>query len=275
MGGNVPLGYRVENRKLVVVEDEARLVQRIFERFATLGSAFEVAHELNRAGEVTKRRPHNGQLRGGKPWTKGAIYKVLANRVYRGEAVHKGVAYPGEHAPIVDGALWNRAHARMATPARSRAATTRTSVIFGPDGRPMSPTHTRRRGRTYRHYVARAAIEAGYDTAPVTTVPAGDVEAAVLAQPQHLLTTPEMIARAWATAKADSDVPLSEAEVTGLLADFGGLWPELFPAERARLLQLLVERVDVLEDGLELRLKAAGLASLVAELRPRQRKQAA
>ena len=173
----------------------------------------------------------------------------------------------------------------MATPSRQRAATTRAGVpmllkglIFGPDGRPMSPTHTRRRGRTYRYYAARTAIEAGYDTAPVTTVPAGDVEAAVLAQLQHLLTTPEIIARVWTTAQADlnDDVaPISETEVIGLLADFGSLWPELFPAEQARLLQLLVERVDVLEDGLEVRLKAAGLASLVAALRSHSRRQAA
>ena len=170
----------------------------------------------------------------------------------------------------------------MATPARQRAATTRAGVpmllkglIFGPDGRPMSPTHTRRRGRTYRYYVSRAAIEAGYDTAPVTTVPAGDVEAAVLAQLQHPLTTPEIIARVWATAKADPEPPISEVEITGLLADFGSPWPELFPAEQARLVQLLVERVDVLEDRLELRLKAAGLASLVAELRPHNRRHAA
>jgi hypothetical protein len=151
-------------------------------------------------------------------------------------------------------------------------------LIFGPDGRPMSPTHTKRRGRTYRYYVARQAIEAGYDTAPVTTVPAGDVEAAVLAQLQHLLVTPEMIARVWSAARAEGEVAvgaISEREVTGLLADFGSLWPELFPAEQARLLQLLVERVDVQEDSLELRLKAAGLASLVAELRPHMQRPAA
>jgi site-specific DNA recombinase len=68
---------------------------------------------------------------------------------------------------------------------------------------------------------------------------------------------------------------VSEPKVINLLVDFGNLWPDLFPAEQARLLQLLVERVDVLEDGLELRLKAAGLASLVAELRPLNRKHAA
>src|SRR3712207_187874 len=77
MGGNVPLGYRVEARKLVVVEPEAELVRRIFARFAALGSALKVARELNAAGEVTKRRPLNGVLRGGRPWTKGDIYKIL------------------------------------------------------------------------------------------------------------------------------------------------------------------------------------------------------
>ena len=94
-------------------------------------------------------------------WAKSAVYKALASRVYRGDAVHTGVRYPGEHAPIVDGALWNRAQARLAMPARSRATTRATvpmllkGLIFGPDGRPMSPSHTRRRGRTYRCYVSR------------------------------------------------------------------------------------------------------------------------
>jgi DNA invertase Pin-like site-specific DNA recombinase len=102
MGGMVPLGYRVENRKLVVVEEEAQLVRRIFTRFAQTGSALKVARELNEAGLTTKKRPGNGTLSGGRPWSKGAVYKVLANRVYLGEAVHKGVAYPGEHKAILE-----------------------------------------------------------------------------------------------------------------------------------------------------------------------------
>ena len=68
-------------------------------------------------------------------------------------------------------------------------------LIFGPKGRPMSPSHTRRRGKVYRYYVAREAIAEGYANAAITSVPAGDVEAAVLAQVQRLLTAPEMIAR--------------------------------------------------------------------------------
>ena len=146
-------------------------MRRIFDRFAKTGSALTIARELNAAGEVTKRRQCADGARGGKQWTKGAVYKVLANRVYLGEAVHKGMAYPGEHAAIIDQRTWDKAHAVMAEPSHRRGAATRAQMpallkglIFGPNGRAMSPSHTRRRGRIYRYYVTREAIADGYDT---------------------------------------------------------------------------------------------------------------
>jgi hypothetical protein len=230
---------------------------------------------------VTKRRQCASGQRGGKPWTKGAVYKVLANRVYLGEAVHKGLAHPGEHAPIVDQRAWDKAHAVMAEPARRRGAATRAQVpallkglIFGPNGRPMSPSHTRRRGRIYRYYVTREAIADGYDTCPVTSVPAADVEGAVLDHVQKLLAAPELVARTWAVAKREAD-EITEREVTVLLADFAAVWLELFPAEQARIVHLLVERVDVQKEALEVRIRAEGLASLAAELRPPDERRAA
>jgi site-specific DNA recombinase len=96
-----PLGYEVEDRTLVVVEREAAIVRRLFDRLAKTGSALIVARELNAAGQVIKRRPCAHRPRGGRSWTKGAVYKVLASRIHRGEAVHKGFAYPGEHAAII------------------------------------------------------------------------------------------------------------------------------------------------------------------------------
>jgi DNA invertase Pin-like site-specific DNA recombinase len=281
MGGWPPLGYEVGNRRLVVVDREAALVRRIFDRFTKTGSALTVARELNAAGEVTKRRQCTNGLRGGKPWTKGAVYKVLANRVYLGEAVHKGVAYPGEHTPIVDQRAWDKAHAVMAEPPHRRGAATRAQVpallrglIYGPNGRPMSPSHTRRRGRIYRYYVAREAIADGYDTCPVASVSAADVEGAVLDHVQKLLAAPELVARTWAVANRGGD-EITEHEVTTLLADFATVWNELFPAEQARIVQLLVERVDIQEDALEVRVRAAGLAGLVGELRQQDERKAA
>ena len=274
MGGWPPLGYEVENRRLVVVEREAVLVRRIFDRFAKTGSALAVARELNAAGEVTKRRVCTSGPRGGMAWTKGAIYKVLANRIYLGDAVHKGAAYPGEHTAIVDQRTWEKVHAVMAEPTHRRGAATRSQVpallkglIYGPNGRPMSPSHTRRRGRIYRYYVTREAIEDGYDTSPVTSVPAADVEGAVLDHIQKLLAAPELVARIWAAAKREGDYEITEREATVLLADFATVWEELFPAEQARIVQLLVERVDVQEDVLEVRVRSQGLASMVGELR--------
>ena len=282
MGGWPPLGYDVENRKLVLVEREAALVRRILDRFAKTGSALAVASELNAAGEVTKQRACANGARGGKPWTKGAVYKVLANRVYLGEAVHKGIAYPGEHAAIIDQRTWDKAHAVMAEPAHRRGAATRAQVpallkglIFGPNGRPMSPSHTRRRGRIYRYYVTREAIADGYDTCPVTNVPAADVEGVVLDHIQKLLAAPELVARSWATAKREGDDEIAEREVTVLLGDFATVWNELFPAEQARIVQLFVERVDVQEDALEVRIRAQGLVSLVGELRQPDERRAA
>jgi site-specific DNA recombinase len=282
MGGHPPLGYDVRDRKLVVVEREAALVRRIFDRFAQTGSALTIARELNAAGEATQRRRCADATRGGKPWSKGAVYKVLANRVYLGEAVHKAVAYPGEHAAIIDQRTWDEAHAVMAEPPHRRGAATRAQVpallkglIFGPNGRAMSPSHTRRRGRIYRYYVTREAIADGYDTCPVTSVPAADVEGAVLDHVQKLLTAPELVARTWAAAKRGGVDDLTEREVTLLLADFATVWTELFPAEQARIVQLLVERVDVRDDALEVRVRAAGLVGLVAELRPQSERKAA
>ena len=124
--------------------------------------------------------------------------------------MYKGVAYPGEHAATIDQRAWDKAHAVMAEPAHRRGAATRAQVpallkglIFGPNGRPMSPSHTRRRGRIYRYYVTCEAIADGYDTCAVTSVPAADVEGAVLDHVQKLLAAPELIARTCTSSEAE------------------------------------------------------------------------
>src|SRR3546814_6110043 len=91
MGGWAPLGYDVQDRKLVVNAAEATLVRDIFQRFLTLGSATLLVKELDADGARNKR---------GRAFDKGMLYRLLHNRVYLGEAVHKGTAYPGEHQAI-------------------------------------------------------------------------------------------------------------------------------------------------------------------------------
>ncbi|HYF08839.1 MAG TPA: recombinase family protein, partial [Acetobacteraceae bacterium] len=227
MGGWAPLGYDVRDRRLVVNEAEAALVRQIVGRFVRLGSATKLVGELRASGAVNKR---------GKPFDKGQIYKLLHNRVYVGEAVHKGTSYPGEHEAIMARELWDRAQAILAESPRTRAGTSRAQtpallkgLIFGPGGHAMSPTHTRRRGRLYRYYVSQAVLKGIRDACPVGRVPAGEVEAAVVAQVRALLQTPEIVARTWRAAR-EAGSTISEGEVRAALANLDGLWEELFPA---------------------------------------------
>jgi hypothetical protein len=160
MGGCVPLGYGVRDRKLVINDAEAALVRRIFQGFVETESCTKLVQILRAEGATTKL---------GRPLTKSDVYRILSNRVYLGEAVHKGTAYPGEHDAIVTQAQWDAVHAILQVSPRVRVNRTRNTtapllrgLIFDSDGRAMSPSHSRGRGgRMYRYYVSQAVLQGG------------------------------------------------------------------------------------------------------------------
>src|SRR6185295_17277295 len=145
--------------------------------------------------------------------------------------------------------LWDRVQAILAESPRARAGKTRAQspallkgLIFGPDGSAMSPTHTRKGQRLYRYYVSQRILKEGRGACPVGRVSAAEVEAAVVDQLRVLLRSPEIIVATWRAARQTTS-DLSESEVREALDQFDPLWDELFPAEQARIVQLLVERV--------------------------------
>ena len=272
MGGPVPLGYDVRDRKLVVNEADAATVRRVFEVFATIGSATLLVPALRVEGLLTKT---------GRPFDKGAIYKTLNLRTYLGQVTHQGKVYPGEHQAIVAQELWDRAHdiMRESTRVRSNQARRQTpallrGLIFGPDGRAMSPTHTRKRGKLYTYYVSQAVLKGTDDGCTVRRISAGEIEAAVIDQVRALLRQPEVVIGTWHAAQAEAG-DLTEAETREALERLDPLWEELFPAEQARIVRSLVERVEVSPGGADIKLRLDGLASLVRDLRASPVRQAA
>jgi site-specific DNA recombinase len=266
MGGSVPFGYRVENRKLLIHEDEAAIVRAIFSRYIAIGSATTLARSLNAEGITVSRN--------GRPMDKGMLYKLINNRVYIGEAVHKGNVYPGEHKPIIDRSVWDKVHSILTESPRTRASETRRQapallkgLIFAPNGFAMTPTHTRRRGKLYRYYCTTSVMKLSPDTCPVKRVPAAEIEAAVIDQLRMLLRSPEMIVKTWRAVRDEGRGDIGESAVRDALARFDELWDELFPAEQARIVQLLVERVNVAIDGIDIKLRTEGIGLAVAELR--------
>src|SRR3954462_6209513 len=115
MGGVVPLGYRVENRKLMVDESEAEQVRMLFRRYLEIGSVPRLQEELRHSGFVTRqRRLSSGRVIGGIPFTNGPLGHLLRNRMYLGEIKHKGNTYPGEHEAIISHELFEAVQARLA-----------------------------------------------------------------------------------------------------------------------------------------------------------------
>jgi hypothetical protein len=265
MGGFVPMGYDVRDRKLVVNAAEAATVRMIFERFAALGSASTLARALQVERVLNKR---------GKLIDKGFIYKLINNRVYLGEVVHKGTAYPGEHEAIIKQRLWDSVHGILKESPRTRGAKNRSrseallkGIIFTATGTAMTPTYTRKGERLYHYYTSMDLIrnrETLTGSGPVR-LPAAMVEGAVIAEMRRLIGAPEVAARVIAMIQQD-EVRVDERSVIEALRRFNDLWGALFPAEQTRIVRLLVDRVTVGPAGIAVDLRNNGIATLVRDL---------
>jgi site-specific DNA recombinase len=189
MGGPVPLGYDVENKRLVVNQQEADRVRLIFQRYLELSCLTKVAGELRKRGILSKvTRRSNGASRGGIPFTKGPLAHLLKNRVYIGEIVHKQQYYPAEHEPVVDRKLFDAVQEQLGSRALTRRhrqindASLLTGQIFDDRGNRMTPSTAKKRSARYRYYVSCALLQGRKeDAGSIPRVPAPDIEAAVLA----------------------------------------------------------------------------------------------
>jgi DNA invertase Pin-like site-specific DNA recombinase len=195
MGGLPPLGYDGIDKALVVNEREAETVNLIYRRYLELGSVPALKRWLDGQGIVSKRRTFaDGRTAGGVSMSRGAIYQVLSNRLYRGEIAHRGDIHAGNHPAIMEQELWDAVQARLAKGARRRMASAPSSSsrragaeegsslagrAFDAEGNRLSPTYTQRRGRRYRYYVSAALVRGGASRTGIR-VPAGDLEKLVM-----------------------------------------------------------------------------------------------
>jgi DNA invertase Pin-like site-specific DNA recombinase len=265
MGGPVPLGYDVRDRKLVVNEAEAAKVRLIFERYVTLGSLGELAAELDREGVRSKCRIlADGTAYGDRPFSKGAIAHLLKNRVYIGEVTHKGERYPGEQAPLIARALWDEVEAVLQGKRRDDHHATRVEhpsplagrIVDGED-RPMTPRHTTKGTRRYRYYVTAPDTPDGRTPTSGWRLPAGEIEQLVQSRLAAWLGSPSEIVTAM------SDV-VEQTRFQPPIAAAGELAAQVTDATPSDLRNLLLEvdaNVAVRENGLTISLCPDHLAA--------------
>ena len=256
MGGLVPLGYEVHERRLIVNQSEAETVREIFRRYLALGSVRQLMEELNGRGIRSKVRvAKNGKTSGGNSFFRGALYVLLSNPIYIGEIRHKGVRHPGLHESIVDRELWEKTQLLL----RSQAVrgTSRTKAVASPlmgrlfdeSGQSVTPSHAVKGERRYRYYVSRSLIKGTADSAGRGwRLPAPEIERTVAVSACQILSDRIEIAAA-ASGLAGNRLPAIFAGAEG--------WRERLQSEveAGAALSALVDRVELSDIGIRVSLK--------------------
>jgi microsomal dipeptidase-like Zn-dependent dipeptidase len=263
MGGTVPLGYDVKDRKLVVNEAEAETVRHIYRRYAELGSVRMLKELLDRDGIVSKVRVDRfGRTAGGKPLARGALYLMLQNRIYVGEIVHKENSYPGKHEAIIDRTLWDEVQHKLKANRVDRGNGVDTAqprllagLIYDDAGERMTPSHANKKGTRCRYYVSQGLVKGSRRTAPRgRRVPAGDLEALVEDRLRQFLTSETDLYGAIEPHVADVNARI---DLVARAADLAERWPRIEPSGKRAILMALVDRIDLMRETLEVRLPIA------------------
>jgi DNA invertase Pin-like site-specific DNA recombinase len=278
MGGYTPLGYEVKDRKLIIVEKDAEIIRRIFQRFTETRSVTDVCREMAAEGLTTKPiRLKTGGYRNGTPMDKKYISKTLRNPIYVGEIRHKGTIYAGQHEPIISRQLWDRVQAILAEDSWERMGHTQTKhktdallrgLMYGPDGCKYHITYSKKpSGKKYRYYIPKADKRYGYRSSATGMIPADQIEEVVVNLLVGSLQAPESIQGVW-NAVCDKYPGIDEPTVVLAMRRLGEVWKQLFPAEQVRLVNLLIERVQLLSDGVDIIWRESGWRELAGELSP-------
>ena len=269
MGGLPPLGYDVRDRKLVVNQEEAKTVLHTFRRYVELRSVRALKIELDAAGIRSKRRTFaDGTVYGDHKLSRGALYLMLQNRIYRGDITHKGSAYPGKHKAIVDQALWDKVQAVLAenrvdrtTGADAKYPSLLTGLAFDDSGERLTPTHAVKKGTRYRYYVSKSLITgAAKDHSQGRRIPAGNLENLVIGRLRDFL------ADEGAVLSAISNTERNGAQQKRLITrgrKISDELPTLAPDVVRCIVMMLVNRVDIKTEHVAIRVYRQRLRDLL------------
>jgi site-specific DNA recombinase len=184
MGGTIPLGYDLQERKLIVNPGEAKVVCNLYRHYLELGCVSRLKIQLDQQGIKSKIRVSaSGNRSGGMSYSRGALYDILQNRLYLGEIHHKGKSYPGEHQAIVQEQLWEQVQARLKSDhqgsrhgVRANSPSLLVGLLQDSRGSRFTPSHTLNKGKRYRYYICQATSDERGITNGVARLPADDVE---------------------------------------------------------------------------------------------------
>lgn len=265
MGGNPPLGYKPDGRTLAIVEEHAGIVRRIFARYLDLGNVRLVTGALASEGTIApERTATTGRTTGGRPFTRGQIYKLLSNPIYIGEIHHKGQVHAGKHEAIIDRATWDSVQQMLAanlqgerSGSRAQSPSLLAGRIFDQRGEPLVAAHACKGKVRYRYYVSRSLQhDPNASLTDGLRIPALEIETAVSQLLAEALDDPlALLARA--------EMPLESNRLRMILKKAEQLAASVRSKQRATIRDL-VAKVTVQPHEISVELSVTALCAALA-----------
>jgi hypothetical protein len=277
MGGCVPLGYEVKERKLLINKEEAKLVKFIYKEFIENESYCNVAHQLNTLGHRTRlRQQKNGKSIGGQMFEPKAIERILKNPYYKGCVVHRENVYKGEHEAIIDEKIWNKVqeifarHAQQTTRKRSTPISSSPALLSGlircATCDCLMKASSSRKNRNTKYFYYTCYNHAKYKTcrAIYKNVPAELLERSVVEEILRILKSPEIIMKINKLAEKQSDV--DKADFLQAVKNLNESWEYLHTEEKRKVLKMLIKNIEILDDGIKINLNLDDFDGFLVEL---------
>ncbi len=278
MGSVPPLGYDVKDKRLVINNNEAKTVRHMFTRFIALdGGTSTLVKEFQQENITSKDwTTKQGKYKPGKVIDKSSLYKMLHNRTYLGELKNRDEWFTNTHEPIIDKELWEQTQAIIAGNRRTKGNQLRSEIpyllkgiVFAKDGRAMTTAtaHKKKSGRRYRYYIHSVMVKEYAAASNIPRIPAADLESTVVKQLHNILQSPTVMQQAANMSKTLDD-PIDEAQATVAMTQLDNVWSQLFPDEQSRIIKILVDKVIVDQDSIELHLRKTGIQEIAHEFVP-------
>ena len=264
MGGTIPLGYDLQDRKLIVNPKEADRVREIFTLYLELGCVAKLKMHLDRNNIISKVRISTaGNKSGGASYSRGSLYDILQNRIYVGEITHHNESFTGEHQAILPQELWDKVQARLAANNQARRNGTSakcpsllSALIYDELGNRFTPSHAVKNGKRYRYYVSQAAIHHRTGAKGPSRIPAHDIEDLVCRRLRTLLGAPNELLK---LVTSLTDEGMDSQAVIGAGQALSSAWESESSVSIREFLNDVVARVVVLETGIQVLVRTGAL----------------
>ena len=197
MGGTIPLGYDVKDKKLIINLKEAETIQLIYNTYLKLSSVSVLKKYLDQNNIKGKQRQGKPTV----PYSRGNLYSILVNPLYKGQIRYKGKIYEGQHEAIISEELWDRVQQRMTeqvsssrTKTNERIDTLLRGKLFDYDGNRYTPSYTIKNKKRYRYYISQNLLQnRDHPKHIIARIPAKTMEKTVNDTIENCLSNPEKL----------------------------------------------------------------------------------